>query len=61
MQNKKLLITSIFQIMVGLLAIIAFIILIIKGEDIRRWIITFLLAVAFIILGIVGIIDYKNK
>ena len=60
MKNKWQLISSIIQLIVGLLSIIAFIILAINGEIITRWIITLLLAIAFVIIGIIGIIDYKK-
>lgn len=61
MKSKLSLISSIVELLFGILAIIAFIILLINGEDISRWIITLLLAVAFVIIGIIGIIDYKSK
>lgn len=61
MKSKWYLISSIFQLVVGLLAIIAFIILAINGEIMTKWIITLLLAIAFAILGIIGIIDYKSQ
>ena len=61
MKSKLSLISSIIQLIFGILAIVAFIILLINGEDIFKWIITLLLAVAFVIIGIIGIIDYKRK
>ena len=45
----------------GILAIIAFIILLINGEDMSKWIITLLLAVTFVIIGTIEIVDYKSK
>lgn len=61
MKNKWNLISSIVQLLFGLLAIISFIILAINGEIMTKWIITLLLAIAFIIIGIIGIIDYKSQ
>lgn len=61
MKSKWNLISSIIQLVFGALAIIAFIILAINGEIITKWIITLLLAIAFVIIGIIGIIDYKSK
>ena len=61
MKNKWKLISSMIQLVVGLLAIITFIILAINGEIMTRWIITLLLAIAFVILGVIGIIDYKKQ
>ena len=61
MKSKWNLIASVFQLIVGLLAIAAFIILAAGGEDLRRWIITVILALFYVVLGIVGIIDYIKK
>ena len=61
MKSKWYLISSIFQLVVGLLAIVAFIILAINGEIMTKWIITLLLAIVYVILGIIGIIDYKSQ
>ncbi len=61
MKSKWNLISSIIQLVFGALAIVAFIILLINGENMSRWIITLLLAVALVVTGIIGIIDYKNQ
>lgn len=61
MKSKWNLISSIVQLTFGILAILAFIILIVNGEDISHWIITLLLAIAFVILGLIGIIDFKSQ
>ena len=61
MKSKWDLISSIIQLVFGALAIITFIILAINGEIMTKWIITLLLAIAFVVIGIIGIIDYKLK
>ena len=61
MKSKWYLISSIFQALVGLVAIFFFIILAINGEVMTRWIITLLLAVGYVVIGIIGIIDYIKK
>ena len=61
MKSKLSLISSIVQLVFGTLAIVAFIILLITGEDISKWLITLLLAVAFVIIGIIGIIEYESN
>lgn len=61
MKNKWYLISSIVQLVFGLLAIISFMILAINGEIITKWIISLLLAIAFVIMGISGIIIYKSQ
>lgn len=60
MKNKLNLISSIFQLVIGILAIGAFIVVAASGENIGKWIITLLLAIAFVIMGIIGIIDYNS-
>ena len=61
MKSKWYLISSIIQLIVGILAVITFIMLAINGEDMTRWIITLFLAIAFVVLGLIGIIDYKTQ
>ena len=61
MNDKWYLISSIFQVLVGLIAIIFFIILFINGEAMNKWIITLFLAVAYVVIGIVGIINNIKK
>ena len=62
MKSKWQLFASIFQLIVGLAAIISFAILGFGGENMAKWIVTLILSVAFVVLGIIGIIDYKlNK
>ena len=61
MKSKWNLISSIIQLVVGILAIIAFIIIAVNGENMTRWIVTLILAVGYVTLGIIGIIDYKTQ
>ena len=61
MNRKWYLFSSIIQLAVGLAAIIAFIYLAIKGEIMTKWIAALVLAIAFAILGIVGILDYRKE
>ena len=61
MKSKWNLISSRMQLAIGILAIIAFIIIAVSGENIKRWIVTLILAIAFVVLGIIGIIDYKKQ
>lgn len=60
MKSKWQLFSSIFQLIVGVMAIIAFIIVGISDGNITKWIITLILSIAFVVLGIIGIIDYKK-
>ena len=61
MKSKWRLFASIFQLCVGILAIVAFVMLGLDGEDMTKWIVTLILSVAFVVLGILGIIDYKSN
>ncbi len=60
MKSKWHLAASVFQLIIGLLAIIAFCILCAGGENMVKWTITLLLAVGYVIMGIVGIIRYRS-
>ena len=55
------LIASIVQLVIGTLAIVSFVILAADGEDLTKWIPAFLLAIAFVVLGIIGIKEHKSK
>jgi len=61
MKSKWYLISSIFQVLVGIIAIVFFIILAINGEIMTKWIITLLLAIAYVVIGTIGIIDNIKK
>ena len=61
MKSKWQLFASIFQLIVGILAVVAYVILAFGGENMARWIVTLVLAVGFVVLGIIGIIDYKSE
>ena len=61
MKSKWQLIASIFQLIVGLAAIISFAILGLGGENMAKWVVTLILSVVFVVLGIIGIIDYKSN
>lgn len=61
MKNKWYLVASVFQLVIGILAVISFVVLAINGEDMIRWIPTLLLSVAFVVLGIIHIINYKSN
>lgn len=61
MKGKWQLFSSIFQLIIGVFAVVAFLILGFSDEELTKWIITLILAIAFIILGFIGIIDYKKN
>ena len=61
MKSKRQLFASIFQLIVGVLAIALFVVLGFGGENMIKWIVTLILSVAFVIMGIIGIVDYKTK
>ena len=59
--KKWNLFASIFQIVVGIAAIITYIVIATSGEALGKWTITLILAVAFAIIGIIGVIDYVRS
>ncbi len=60
MKSKWDLIRAIFQLVVGILAVFSFVVLWLGGEDMTKWIVTLILSVAFVALGIIGIVEYKS-
>ena len=54
-------IASIFEVVVGILAIVAFVVLAINGESLLKWSIALVLAIVLIIVGINGIIKFCEK
>ena len=58
--SKWHLFSSIFQITVGIAAIIAYIVIAASGEPLGKWTVTLLLAIAFIVIGAIGIVDWKK-
>ena len=61
MGKKIQLITSLIQIVIGIATVIAFFILLFSNENITRFIVTFILAIAFIVIGVINLIDYFKK
>ena len=59
--SKWRLFSSIFQIVVGIAAIIAYIVIAASGEPLGKWIVTLLLAIAFVVIGVIGIADWKKS
>ena len=52
---------AIFQIVVGIAAIVAYVIIAASGEALGKWTVTLLLAIAFVVIGVIGIIDWNKK
>ena len=61
MKSKWQLISSVFQLAVGIAAVVAFVVLAVNGENMARWIVTLILAVAFIVLGVIGLVSYVKQ
>ena len=61
MKSKWYLVASIFQVVIGLLAVIAFFVIMESGENMKKWIAASLLSIYFIISGILGIVGYINQ
>ncbi len=61
MKGKRALIVSIIQLAVGLIVIAVFAVVGVSDQHIAKWIITLLLAVTYVVLGVIGIIGYKSN
>ena len=59
--NKWRLLSSVFQIVVGIAAIIAYVVIAVSGEVLGKWTVTLLLAIAFVVIGVIGIIDWNKS
>ena len=59
--KKWNLFVSIFQIVVGIAAIVAYAVIAVSGEPLGRWTITLLLAIAFVIIGVIGFVEWKKN
>ena len=55
------LIAAIVQLIIGIFAITSFAILAINGEEITKWIPAALLSTVFVVLGLIGIKEFKSK
>lgn len=59
--KKWNLLAAVCQIVSGLAAIVAYIVIAASGEPLGRWKITLALAIAFVVMGVVGAIDYARS
>ena len=59
--KKWNLFASIFQIVVGIAAIVAYIVVAASGEPLGKWTITLILAIAFVVMGVINAIDYVKS
>ncbi len=58
MKSVWTLIASIVQLVFGLAAVVSYFILASSGEDVLKWTVTLILAIGFIIIGVIGIVDW---
>lgn len=61
MKRKWELICAIVQLVIGILAAASFVILSVGGENMAKWIITLLVAIALVVMSVVEIVDYKKR
>ena len=59
--KKWNLFAAIFQIVVGIAAIVAYIVVATSGEPLGKWTITLILAIAFVVMGVINAIDYVKS
>lgn len=58
--RKWKLAASVFQLVIGVLGVAAFIVLAVNNESMTRWIVTLVLAIAFAVMGVIGIVDSRK-
>ncbi len=61
MKNKWKLVSSVIQILIGIIAVISYIIVWRSGENYKDYMGAVLLAVGFIIIGLIGLFDNKSS
>ena len=59
--KKWSLFAAIFQIVFGIAAIVAYVVVAASGEPLGKWTITLMLAIAFVVMGVIGAIDYVKS
>ena len=59
--KKWNLFAAIFQIAVGVAAILAYIFVAASGEPLGKWTVTLILAIAFVGMGVINAIDYVRS
>ena len=55
------LIAAIMQLLIGIAAVAAYVVVAVGGEPLGKWTITLLLAIGFVIMGILGVIDWEKE
>lgn len=55
------LIAAIMQLCIGITAVAAYIIVAVGREPLGKWTVTLILAIAFIVLGAIGIVDWVKQ
>ena len=59
--SKWNLFAAIFQIIIGIAAIIAYVVIAVLGEPFGKWTITLILAIAFVVIGVIRLVDWKKN
>ena len=60
MNSKWNLFFAIFELIIGLLGALSFVVVLISSADYLKWIPAFLLSIALIIMGVIAIKNYKK-
>lgn len=55
------LLSSIFQLCIGVTAVAAYIVIALNNEPLGKWTVTLFLAIAFIVFGTIGIADWVKE
>ena len=59
--KKWPLISSVIQLCIGALAVVGYVFAAVGGEPFGKWTVTLVLAIAFVVLGAIGIVDWVKE
>ena len=59
--KKWNLFSAIFQIAIGVAAIICYVIIAASGEALGKWTVTLILAITFVVIGVINAVDYAKS
>lgn len=59
--KKWNLLSSVIQLCIGMAAVAAYIVLALNDEPLGKWTVTLILAIAFVVLGTIGIADWVKE
>lgn len=59
--KKWHLVAAVMQLCIGIAAVVAYIVLAVGGEPLGKWTVTLIMALAYIVLGAMGIVSWIKE